>query len=255
MTSETVNSPNQARLEAKQALRQTLASHGGDPNHGAVSAAIDALVALNPTPSPTCQSDLWEGDWLLISAPSFPHGERQQDGTYAYTLGRLAFNMFQPKHLQVRINRVSQPIWPIEKTGRCTHDIVVEFQTLSDDFPLLTGFVRNLGVCEPKNDTALQVQFTGGVLEPKADTDLQIWNQAFGPQTTMLRPSLKEWGQDLFLKLMFGLVPPAGIDAATGRSEFGMKRSPKGSLEILYLDKELRITQGEKGTVLVCERL
>ncbi len=34
-----------------------------------------------------------------------------------------------------------------------------------------------------------------------------------------------------------------------------MKRSPKGRLEVLYLDEELRITKGEKGTVLVCERL
>ncbi|MEQ8957811.1 MAG: PAP/fibrillin family protein [Coleofasciculus sp. C2-GNP5-27] len=33
-----------------------------------------------------------------------------------------------------------------------------------------------------------------------------------------------------------------------------MKRSPKGKLELLYLDEELRITRGEKGTVLVCER-
>jgi hypothetical protein len=33
-----------------------------------------------------------------------------------------------------------------------------------------------------------------------------------------------------------------------------MTRSPRGNLEILYLDNDLRITKGEKGTVLVCER-
>jgi len=33
-----------------------------------------------------------------------------------------------------------------------------------------------------------------------------------------------------------------------------MKRSPKGKLELLYLDEELRITRGEKGTVVVCEQ-
>jgi len=60
---------------------------------------------------------------------------------------------------------------------------------------------------------------------------------------------------DLFLKFMFGLVPPDGVDPETGRSEFQMKRSPNGSLEILYLDEELRITNGEQGTVLVCERI
>lgn len=41
----------------------------------------------------------------------------------------------------------------------------------------------------------------------------------------------------------------------TGEVSFTMQRSPKGRLEILYLDDELRITRGEKGTVLVCQKL
>ena len=54
--------------------------------------------------------------------------------------------------------------------------------------------------------------------------------------------------------MLFGLVPPKEMQA-DGKVEFQMKRSPKGSLEILYLDEELRITKGEKGTILVCERI
>jgi len=45
------------------------------------------------------------------------------------------------------------------------------------------------------------------------------------------------------------------MDRQTGRVSFKMQRSPKGKLELLYLDEELRITRGERGTVLVCERL
>jgi hypothetical protein len=45
------------------------------------------------------------------------------------------------------------------------------------------------------------------------------------------------------------------MDAETGRIEFQMKRSPKGALDILYLDEELRITKGQKETVLVCDRV
>lgn len=48
---------------------------------------------------------------------------------------------------------------------------------------------------------------------------------------------------------------PQGINPQTGQVSFQMRRSPKGKLAILYLDEELRITRGEKGTVLVCERL
>ncbi len=57
------------------------------------------------------------------------------------------------------------------------------------------------------------------------------------------------------LRMMFGIVPPQEMDHQTGRVSFKMQRSPKGKLELLYLDEELRITQGERGTVLVCERL
>jgi hypothetical protein len=250
-----VNTFNQSQTELKKALRQGLAAHGGDPNHGAVATTIDQLTTLNPTAAPARQTDLLDGDWLLISAPNFPDGELRVDGTYAYTLGRLAFNMFQPKDLKVLINQVSQPVFPIEGTSQRTHDIVVQFTTLSEDFPPLQGLVRNLGICQPASDNTLQVQFTGGVLEPVEGTELKVWQQVFGQATAPARLSLKEWFQGLLLRFMFGLVLPDKMDTQTGRSEFQMKRSPKGSLEILYLDEELRITKGEKGTVLVCDRV
>lgn len=59
----------------------------------------------------------------------------------------------------------------------------------------------------------------------------------------------------MVLKFMFGLVKPEAMNPKTGEVSFTMKRSPKGHLRVLYLDEELRITRGEKGTVLVCERI
>ncbi len=54
---------------------------------------------------------------------------------------------------------------------------------------------------------------------------------------------------------MFGIVSSGAMNSKTGAISFTMKRSPKGRLEILYLDEEMRITRGvERGTVLVCER-
>lgn len=244
----------EARIAAKRALREAIAAQQGDPSHGAVARAIAALATLNPTPAPAHHPCL-EGHWRLISAPSFPDGELRADGRYMYTLGRLAFNMFPPQDLKVVINQVFQPVVPIPDTGQYTHDILVHFTTLGDDLPPLRGIVRNLGVCEPGRDSVLKVRFTGGALEPADDADRQQWRAIFEHPAASGELNLKAWFQRLLLQWMFGLVPPKGMDADSGRMEFAMKRSPTGSLEILYLDDELRITKGQKETVLICDRV
>jgi hypothetical protein len=242
------------RSMAKQALRAALANHHGDPTQPAVAAAIAGLAALTPHPAPARHPDLI-GNWRLLSAPSFPDGERQSDGTYAYTLGRLAFNMFPPQDLSVVIHQVWQPVFPITDTHQYTHDIVVKFTPLSDTVPALAGIIRNLAVCQPSSDTELQVKFTGGVLEPAEGTDLKAWTTLFAASAAAHRLTWKGWWQTVALKVMFGLVPPDAMEAASGRLEFKMQRSPKGTLTILYLDDELRITRGQRETVLVCERI
>ena len=246
----------QTRQAAKDALRRALAEHAGDTKHEAVMAAIHDLVQLNPTSAPARNVALRDGNWLLINAPNFPDGELQADGRYLYTLGRLAFNMFQPKTLKVAIDRVFQPILPIDDSQR-THDIWVDFTIADDAVPPLKGIVRNLGVCEPYGDDSLQVRFTGGILTPQPDTNLEAWKQVFGnqaPASKEVKTSLKERLTGVFLRLMFGLVPPEAINPKTGEVRFKMQRSPKGKLQILYLDEELRITKGHRGTVLVCDR-
>lgn len=97
--------------EAKLALRQALAAYGGNTKEQAVIAAIENLRLLNPNPAPTRNGKLLDNEWLLISAPNFPGGDRLTNGKFAYTLGRLAFNMFQPTNLKVVIDRVLQPVF------------------------------------------------------------------------------------------------------------------------------------------------
>jgi hypothetical protein len=84
---------------------------------------------------------------------------------------------------------------------------------------------------------------------------MEAWKAIFGEQSKPSRRSLKERLMTVVLKMMFGIVPPQRMDDKTGRVSFKMRKSPKGKLELLYLDEELRITRGERGTVLVCERL
>ncbi|HEY9625238.1 MAG TPA: PAP/fibrillin family protein [Crinalium sp.] len=239
---------------AKAELRSALETYEGNPKHEAVATLIEQLAQRNPTTAPTRNEALRDGEWLLISAPSFPGGERLEDGRYRYTLGRLAFNLFQPADLKLVIDRVLQPVLPIADSHKRSHDIIVEFAIADDRYPPLQGIVHNSGVCEPLTDDLLQVQFTGGSLEPQATTDREIWQRVFGNQSPSAKRGLKDRVTNLIFNLMFGLVPPQHMDQQTGRIAFEMTRSPKGKLEILYLDEELRITRGEKGTILICER-
>jgi hypothetical protein len=147
-----------------------------------------------------------DGEWLLISAPNFPQGEQLADGRFAYTLGRLAFNMFQPTKLKVVIDRVFQPVFPLENGEVRSYDIVVEFTTIDESVPQISGIVRNQGICQPVSDKLLQVQFTGGILKPQSATKMQEWKAVFGQG----KPEKKSWQNILmsgFLRLMFGLVP------------------------------------------------
>lgn len=240
---------------AKTALRQALAACGGNTKDKTVIAAIENLQSLNPTTAPAHSGSLMDSEWLLISAPNFPQSEQLADGRYAYTLGRLAFNMFKPTKLKVVIDRVLQPVVPLGNGELRTHDIVVEFTTIDESVPQISGIVRNQGICQPVSDTVLQVQFTGGTLKPQSETKMEEWKAVFGEQGKSEKRSWQDILMSGFLRLMFGLVPPQTMNPETGEVAFIMNRSPKGRLEILYLDEEMRITRGEKGTVLVCERL
>ncbi len=246
---------HQERNQAKAELKEALSKYGGNTKNEVVVAAIDKLISLNPTSEPARTETLMDGDWLLINAPNFPGGEQLEDGKLAYTLGRLAFNMFQPAALKLVIEQVSQPVFPVGNGEQRSHDIVVTFRSIETKFSNIRGIVRNLGVCNPINSHFLQVKFTGGILEPAPDTDLQTWKAIFREAN---QPKQRNWLDQLKLilpKIMFGILPPQGMDEQTGKIVFSMNRSPVGKLEILYLDENLRITKGERGTVLVCEKL
>ena len=239
---------------AKEKLKDVLATYGGNTKHEAVITAINQLANLNPTVAPTRNEALMDGQWLLISAPNFPNGELQPNGKYVYTLDRLAFNMFQPVKLKVAIERVLQPVIPLDN-GQRTHDIIVEFIIVDKNFSQLQGIVHNLGICQPTDDNTLQVRFTGATLAPQNQNQIEAWKSIFGDQSKGDKTNLKEKFMKGILRIMFGIVPPQGMDIKTGEVSFKMQKSPKGNLKILYLDEELRITKGERGTVLVCERV
>ena len=244
------------REAAKIAFRSALAVHGGDTKNQLVLEALEKLESLNPTEKPA-HSPLLEGDWLLISSPNFPGGQQRSDGKFVYTLGRLAFNMFQPVELSLVINCVKQPVIPLGEGEKSTYNIVIEFETIDESQPPLQGIVKNLGWCCPSSDKTLKVQFTGGELAPLATLDteaMKTWLSVFGSQTQPVNLSIFDRFKFLVAKIMFGLERSGDMDKKTGKVSFSMAKSPQGTLEVLYLDEELRITRGNRGSVVVCER-
>jgi len=153
------------------------------------------------------------------------------------------------------IDRVLQPVLPIDNGQQRTHDIIVEFTTQAKDIPPLQGIIHNFGVCQVIDDKTLSVQFTGGALVPKHLDQMKMWQAVFGNQSKSEKRRFKEKVMSKVANLLLGILPPQGMDHQTGKVSFTMQRSPKGRLTLLYLDEELRITRGERGTVLVCERL
>jgi hypothetical protein len=242
---------------AKADLFKALANHGGDTKNELVLAAIEKLASLNPTSTPTENGSLLEGNWLLINAPNFPDRQPDEQGRYVYSFGRLAFNMFEPVGLKVAIARVLQPVFPTGKENERTHDIVVEFKTIDENFPELKGIVKNLAVCVPTNQDTVQVKFTGGELIPLESQNpekMKEWLAIFGNNNQKSQLKFQERIMSLMMKWMFGMKKASEINSQTGKRAFVMNKSPKGLLKILYLDDELRITKGNRETILVCQR-
>ncbi len=245
------------REQAKADLKQALAIYNGNTKHQVVVDAIAKLADLNPTLRPVENQELLQGNWLLINAPNFPDRLENEKDRYVYTLGRLAFNKFEPVNLRVAIARVTQPVFATGKENEYTHDIVVEFKIIEPGFPELQGIIKNLAVCSPVDQDTVQVRFTGGELMPLENQDpeqIKQWLNIFGntqiiSQITLL-DRLKFW----FVQTIFGIGKVSEINPETGKQSFPIKKSPKGLLKLLYLDEELRITKGNRETVLVCQR-
>lgn len=111
-----VNSDSCALIaSAKARLRAALTANHGLASHPDAQSAIADLSALAPTLNPS-RSPLLLGDWRNLSAPAFPNrigpAEGEED-VFRYTLGRLCFNIFEPRDLVCNLESVSNPIEPI----------------------------------------------------------------------------------------------------------------------------------------------
>lgn len=252
--------------ETKQRLRDALARHYGSTKDPEVIAIIDELAALNPTPKPA-RSPLMLGDWRNLSAPHFPDRiapEEGEEGVFKYTLGRISFNLFEPKNLVCTLESIGNPIERLpgeEGKGRegekMSYPAVCELiiHTPGGD---LKAILRNEGAVVPTTDDRASVVFSSGGLVPAPDVvadreKMALWRKTFEnayARAAEERSYLARAGRAIFFGLM-GLVAPT--DKADS-FRFEMKRAPRGWLDVLYLDEEMRITKGNRGSYVVVEK-
>ena len=56
------------------------------------------------------------------------------------------------------------------------------------------------------------------------------------------------------MKRLMGLERPTGLDG-DGVMAYQMTKAPEGYLDVMYLDDEWRITKGNRGSIVVAERV
>ncbi|CAB1104877.1 unnamed protein product [Ectocarpus sp. CCAP 1310/34] len=99
------------------------------------------------------------------------------------------------------------------------------------------------------------------IAETYEGQDLDAWRNVIGVRDTEGTKEkgrlsmLKEKAAKLMLKVVFGFRGPADNLGRRGELSCEMKRSPSGHFEVLYLDEEIWVTRGHKGTLVVVTRV
>lgn len=180
------------------------------------------------------------------------------------TLGRLAFDIFEPVKLPVLITSIENYVGPELNSPVSTSDSNYATRTrwVARDGSGLKGRVSMEGTCmvDPADPNRMDIRFSRGVIEPDDEQDLAAWCDVIGMKdendssTKTPLASLKAKAKGVFLKLAFGFRPPAGTLGSRGEMVYEMKRSPKGVFDVLYLDEDMRVSRGGKGALVVATR-
>lgn len=259
--------------EQKAHLLEVLKEANYDTTKDEVVTAVNTLSTLwkedetakefskSPARSPS-----FLGDWRILSGPNFPNRIVNEDkDTFQYTLGRISFNMFQPKKLVVTIchpeNGVlnvvkkSDQLSHLEYEDVSTYNVInnIIIHTAGGDLPaeLLVE-----GHCFPETDTRRKVGFTSGTLRKHASIDenetlQKLWDDTFqdayakADQERGYLESSLQWVMKKMMKMTF----------PTDESmRYEMNRVIYGYLDVLFLDEDLRITKGNRGSIVIMTR-
>mmetsp|Transcript_27622 Transcript_27622/g.42287 ORF Transcript_27622/g.42287 Transcript_27622/m.42287 type:complete len:732 (+) Transcript_27622:302-2497(+) len=247
------------------------------------------LAALNINDASKSKSQ--DGNWLLLSRPNYAEClGTNSAGEYMYTLGRMSFDMFTPSSLVCSISGVFNSIEIVkDKTSLrsipkklkddigkadCAlrrYNLITAFKVESSS-PLfgpnspnqnvnhpLRGTITTHGymIPDPHTPNRHSIWFSSGKIEPNVeDKNLDLWKRAFSGGT--LRRHLSEKARVLAAKLLLGALVPSKMED-DGSMEFEMTRPIGGHgsayVDVLYMDENLRIVQGHRGSLFVSTRV
>mmetsp|Transcript_11162 Transcript_11162/g.15664 ORF Transcript_11162/g.15664 Transcript_11162/m.15664 type:complete len:404 (-) Transcript_11162:337-1548(-) len=283
-----------AMIESRKSmLRSLLTKHQGSTTHPDVQNAIMALSKLNPTSKPALSCSKLAGDWFTISAPEFPNRIKnfQHKKNHAatkhfhkYTLGRLSFGVFEPKGLVCSIVSMRSPVEhlsssrpldqsihnPVKeptdfpKNIQMTYPVIVDLIVHTPSGDDLHAIMHNEGYCFPQTDERVSVKFTGGTLSPQESViadpmKLDLWKKTFANAYTKAQAQkgfATKLGESLIYWMLKMTAPSDEDTELRGDHSFkyDIQRSPVGYIDILFLDDDMRITRGNKGSLVVVER-
>ena len=191
-------------------------------------------------------------------------GTTRTDDGLECTLGRLAFNIFEPVKMPILITSIENNLGPrpedASSVDESPYEIVTHF--VARDGSGLRGVTAIKGVVaeDPSDSKRLVIKFSTGTIEPEDGQDLDSWNKVIGVKDATDKESIgplswvKGKATGLMLKLVLGFRGPADELGSRGELSYEMRRSPSATLDVIYIDDEMRVTRGNKGAVVVATR-
>jgi len=128
----------------------------------------------------------------------------------------------------------------------------------------LEAIMINKAFCYPSPDVKnrMIVTFTGSSLFPKKKNDKRtelLWTKTFANayQKADEERSFAGWMLHYGMKWFLGLTYPDDAHASdeVHGSSFKLKKPFSSYFDVLYLDKDIRITKGSQGTIVVVDRM
>jgi len=243
---------------ARERFIKVLAEKGGDWRDPAVTAELSTLEEANPTVDAALSGTYLDANWLQVTRPDYNYGGNK--GSTEYTLGALSFNMFEPNDMKVEVEQTTQLVAPNED-GTREWDISLLITCVDERYPPFKANITTFGKIQPGKDKdgknrRLEVWFTEGKLKPASGTDDAMRKQWLDTFRTAQKEKKRTVGTMLkngMLRLMMGLRLPDSV-ADDGTVSFKMNRPPHGYTDILYIDDKLRVTRGNRGSIVAVTR-